>query len=130
NLYDPDWRIYSRNFALPPQFIADGAKIENSIITEGCYIEGTVIDSLLSNNVRVEKGAVVKDTIIFANTAVEAGATVNYAIIDENVTIKKNAVVGAERGENAPITLVAHNVTIGEDMTVPAGEIIEKDLVL
>src|SRR5690554_7942342 len=94
NLYDPDWVIYSRNFALPPQFITGAAKLKNSIITEGCYIAGTVINSLLSSNVRVEKGAVVKDSIIFTDTTIETGAKVLYSIIDENVKIKANGSVG------------------------------------
>ncbi|MDD4388468.1 MAG: glucose-1-phosphate adenylyltransferase [Bacilli bacterium] len=130
NLYDPDWRIYSRNFALPPQFIARGAQIKNSIITEGCYIEGTVINSLLSNNVYIAAGSVVKDSIIFADTKIESGTAINYSIIDEFVKVKKNSIIGAEKGDNVPITVIADNVTIGEDMIVPAGEIIERDIVL
>ena len=128
DLYDPNWKVYSRNFALPPQYIAKGANISNSIITEGCYIEGTVINSLLSNNVRVEAGAVVKDSIIFSNTTIAAKAIVNYSIIDESVKIHNSARVGDEKSEGTSIAIIAHNVTIGKKVTIKAGEIIERDI--
>jgi len=129
NITDPDWKIYSRNDAYPPQYINNGGVTLNSLITDGCYIEGTVINSLLSNNVKVKKGAVVKDSVIFSNTTIGEGSIVNYSIIDEGVNVKKNSVIGLEKNQTDKITVIASDVVIGEKRIISAGEIIEKDMI-
>ncbi len=125
--FDPNWKIYSRNDPFPPQFIAAGAFVKNSLITVGCYIEGRVVNSLLSNNVKVGKGALVEDSVIFSNTVIEEGAQVRFSIIDEDVLIRKNGVVGIANDLSDKITVVSSSVTIGEGAHVLSGSIIEKD---
>ena len=56
SLYDPDWKIYARNPALPPHYIAPGAHVQNSMVTEGCVIEGTVDFSVVFAGVTIEEG--------------------------------------------------------------------------
>jgi glucose-1-phosphate adenylyltransferase len=125
--FDPDWKIYSRNDPFPPQFIASGAFVKNSLITVGCHIEGRVVNSLLSNNVKVGKGALVEDSVIFSNTVIEEGASVRYSIIDEDVIIRKNSIVGTTEPTSDKITVVSSQVTIGEGAHVMPGSILEKD---
>ena len=125
NLNDEKWKIYSRNDAYPPQLIKEGAVLENSTITEGCVIEGTVINCVLSNNVRVEKGAIVKDCVIFDDVLIEAGANVEYAIIDSGVTIKKNVKVGASKASKAKLTVIAGGLTVKRD--VESGTMLEEE---
>ena len=95
SLYDPDWKIYARNPALPPHYIAPGAHVQNSMVTEGCVIEGTVDFSVIFAGVTIEEGAVVRDSIIMPGSVIQKGAVVDYAIVAEQTIIGENAVVGA-----------------------------------
>ena len=119
DLNDDDWKIYSRNPSAPPHYISPDAQIQNSLISEGCMIEGTVDFSILFANVNIEKGAVVKDSIIMPGTTVKSGAVVQYAIVAENAVIEENAVVG-ERPEAMAnlddwgVTVVGNGVTVGK----------------
>ncbi len=112
---DGSWRILSRNDALPPHFVGQGAVINNSVITEGCEIYGTVINSVLSAGVVVERGAVVRDSVILGNVTVKADACVDYSIIDSDTVVGKGAVIGKEIVASKGITLV------GGGLDIPAG---------
>ncbi|MGI6710049.1 MAG: glucose-1-phosphate adenylyltransferase [Bacilli bacterium] len=128
NLQDSNWRILSRNDAYPPQFIGESSTIENSLITEGCLVEGTVINSLLSCNVKVAKGAVVKDSVIFENTIIESGAVVNYSIVDQDVIIGKKAIVGAPKEETNKITVIGSFVEVESKAKVLPGAIVDSTI--
>jgi glucose-1-phosphate adenylyltransferase len=95
NLYDPDWPIASRSPICPPHATGPNAEIIHSIVTEGCEIDGHVENSVLSSNVRVEKGARVLYSVLMPGAVIKEGATVKYAIIGENTEIGKEAVVGS-----------------------------------
>ena len=82
NLYEEFWRIYTKSDTLPPQYIADTAKIERSIISEGCDIYGEVYNSVIGAGVTIEEGAVVRDSIIMKNSVIKKDAKINKAIID------------------------------------------------
>jgi len=128
DLFDKMWKIYSRNEAYPPQFICEGSKIENSLLTVGCYIEGYVKNSLLSQNVQIGKNAKVIDSVLFDNVIVEEGATIEYSIVAENVVVKKQAKIGESKQKANKITVIGSDVTILEDYKVAAGQMIEKDV--
>ncbi|HNZ50809.1 MAG TPA: glucose-1-phosphate adenylyltransferase [Bacilli bacterium] len=128
DLFDPNWKIYARNDPFPPQYIMEGAVITNSLITVGCHIEGTVINSLLSHNVKVGKGAIVMDSVIFADTSIEEGASVQYSIVDERVSLKSHCHVGSSKGQQGKITVISSDVIVDQGMVVQAGEMIEKDV--
>ena len=121
NLNDKEWRILSRNDAMPPHYVGHGAVVNNSIITEGCEIYGTVINSVLSSGVIVERGAVVRDSVILGNVVVRADATVDYSIIDSDTVVGKGATVGKEIGISKGITLVGGGLNIPENVSVPDG---------
>lgn len=133
DLSDPGWRIYSRSPSAPPQYIGESAELQNSLVTEGCEVDGKVDFSILFENVKVEKGATITDSIIMPGARVEEGATVQYAIIAENVTVKKNAVVG-ERPENCSnlekwgVCVVGAGLTVGENAVVGAGIMVKKNV--
>ena len=105
DLGDPDWKIRSRSDGAPPHFIGDDAKIVNSLITEGCDIDGLVENSVLSSNVTIGKGAIVKDSVIMSGVTIEEGAVVKYSIVDKNTVIGRDAIVGKEK-ESEEIALV------------------------
>lgn len=121
NLHDKNWRIFSRTAALPPQFLGEGNKIVNSIISEGCEIYGTVENSVLFSGVKVEKGAVVKDSVIMSSGVILEGATVNRSILDENVTVGKGAYVGARSSRSDKITVLGEGANVPEGYNVDGG---------
>ena len=127
NVHDKSWRIFSRNYAEPPQFVGNGGNAVNSIVTEGCVIEGLVENSVLSNGVVVENGAVVRDSVIMSGVTIKAGAIVDYSIIDSNTIVDKNAIVGENKGTAKGITLVGSDITIGKNSRVEAGLMIDSD---
>ena len=102
-----NFRIYSRNSARPPQHIGPNANIQNSMISEGCVINGTVINSVLSGGIVIEEGAVVRNSVIMEDVTVRSGATVDYAIIDCDTVVCENAVVGNEHATKDDIVVVA-----------------------
>lgn len=71
-----------------PTRYCDGAKVSNSVVAEGCVIEGTVENSIIFRGVHVGKGAVVKNCILFQDTYVCQNAELNCVITDKNVMIK------------------------------------------
>ena len=76
NLYDKEWRIYSKSPIMPPHYAGADAVISNSLVTEGCVVHGLVRHSVLYAGVRIEPGAVVEDSIIMPNSVIERGAVV------------------------------------------------------
>jgi len=105
-----DWSIYSRTVATPPQVIGKTGKVSNCIVTSGCEIYGTVENSVLSYNVVVEKGAVVRDSVVMANTVIKRGAVVNYAILDEMSVVEENDKIGGDKESGSPITVVERDL--------------------
>ena len=133
DLYDDAWKIYARNPVMPRQYVAEGAVTQNSMISEGCIVEGDVDFSILFAGVTVEKGAVVHDSIIMPGSVIKAGAVVEYSIVAENVVVGENAQVG-DRPENIEdkanwgVTVIAKGIHIGKNAKVPAKAMIEKDV--
>ena len=123
DIFDKNWKIYSRNIPYHPHYVASGAKVSHSMITVGCRIEGTVKDSLISSNVTIEEGAEVIDSVIFENTVIKKGAKVHHSIIANDVIVGENAIVGEMGGK---ISVVGENVTILDSEKVEAGKIIER----
>ena len=115
NLFDSDWKIYSRNSGMTGHRICRGAVVENSMITDGCHVEGTVKHSILFAGVRVEAGAKVEDAVVMGGTVIKAGAVVEHCIVAENVVIGENAVVGAMPSESENgVATVGPGVYIGD----------------
>ena len=94
NLSDSKWKIYSRNVAEPCQYIGESAVVDNSLITDGCVIEGSVINSVISNGAIIEAGAKVINSCIMPNAIVKANATVAYSIVGNDAIISEGAAVG------------------------------------
>uniref|UniRef100_UPI004055F577 glucose-1-phosphate adenylyltransferase n=1 Tax=Acetatifactor sp. TaxID=1872090 RepID=UPI004055F577 len=119
NLFDKDWKIYSRNSGMTGHRIGANAVIENSMITDGCCVEGHVKHSILFAGVKVEPGAVIEDAVVMGGTTVKAGAVVKHCIVAENVVIGKDAVVGAMPTEGQKgVATIGNGVVIGDRAVV------------
>ncbi len=117
DIFDKTWKIYSRNPVLPAQKIGPRAVVQDSLVTEGCKIYGTVKHSVLSAGVVVEEGATVEDAVLMDGVVVKAGAVVKRCILAEDVVVGAGAKVG---GEGA-IAHVGTGLTIGAGATVKEG---------
>lgn len=101
-----DWKIYSEDTLGKPQLIGKDASVKNSLVTQGCVVNGEVEGSVLFNNVDVGEGAKVIDSVLMPGVLIEEGAVVKKAIIDEGVVIKAGTVVNDEAKE---VALVSDN---------------------
>lgn len=86
-LFSQSHPINTKTKDQPPAKYGDGAIVQNSFISDGCIIEGTVINSVLSRAVRVKKGAVVKNSIIMQDSIIESGVELDYVVFDKEVHI-------------------------------------------
>ena len=86
-LLNPKNPIYTKNKDLSPAVYKENANVENSLISNGCHIEGTVINSVLSRGVVVKKGAVVKNSIIMQDSVIEENVSLDYTILDKEVVV-------------------------------------------
>ena len=94
DLYDPDWIIHTRSEERAPAKVGATAQIHRSLISHGCVIDGTVVNSVLSPGVRVDVGAVVRDSIVMFDSVIRSGAVVDRAILDKEVVVGQGAIVG------------------------------------
>ncbi|MDD6275423.1 MAG: glucose-1-phosphate adenylyltransferase [Clostridia bacterium] len=133
DLTDSSWKIYSKNPVVGPHYVADGAKLQNSMVAEGCEISGEVDFSVLFANVEVEEGAVVRDSIIMPNSVIRKGAVVQYAIVAENVEVESGATVGARPEEMSNlddwgVSVVGAGLKVGKNARVAPKAMISEDV--
>ena len=123
DLYDDSWKIYSRNPIMPPQYQGENAQVENSVVSEGSDIDGSVDFSVIFSGVTIETGATVNYSIVMPGAVVKSGATVEYAIVGENTIVESNAHVGAkpetmDNRDDWGIAVIGHNQVIAENQVV------------
>ena len=122
NLYEEYWKIYTKSDIIPPQYVAEDAVIERSIIGEGTEVYGEIYNSVIGAGVTIEPGAVIRDSIIMRDCVIGAGAVVTKAIVAEDTKVGAGAELGA--GEYAPSkydpkVYQFDLVTIGEHSVIP-----------
>lgn len=92
-LNNKQWRIYTNNLNFPPQFISEGATVKTSLINDGCFIRGRVIESVLFRNVDVGKGSVIEKSIIHSGVKIGENCVLKKVIVMENTKIKDGTVI-------------------------------------
>ena len=105
-----NWRIFSQNEALPPMFLTKTAKVSGSMIVDGCYVAGAIEHSILSQNVKIGEGSVIKDSMIMPNAVIGKNVTVDHAIVGENAIIGDN---GKVIGKPDEISVVGYGEVLG-----------------
>ncbi len=106
DLGNNQWKIYTEDVNALPQFIGEEAKIENSYITQGSVVLGTVKNSVLGTNCLIGKGAKVVDSVVNPGAKIGEGAKVTRCIVADDVEIAPGATVGSANSEH--IELVAN----------------------
>ncbi|HEY8890045.1 MAG TPA: glucose-1-phosphate adenylyltransferase [Clostridium sp.] len=97
NIYDTNWRIYTVNPMLPPQYIGPEASINNAMLNEGCTVFGEVNNCVLFNGVHVGKNSKITNSVILPNTKIGNNVIIDKAIIGSDVVIRRNSVIGNGR---------------------------------
>ncbi len=128
NLDDDKWKIYARNNAEPPHYVAPTGRVINCLVSEGTVIEGTVRDSIVSNSCKIGKDAYVESSIIMPGAVIEDGADVRYSIVGWNAVVGKNSMVGETLPHCNPgewkISVIAPNYNLPANSVVGANEMI------
>lgn len=88
-LFYSDRKILTKVKDEPPTFYASDAEVENSFISNGCVIEGTVKNSILFRRVNVEKGAVIENSIIMQNSIIRRNVRLDNVVFDKNVIVSE-----------------------------------------
>lgn len=126
NLNEPEMKIYSRNEPLPPTYFGKQSFVENSIITTGCEIEGTILVSVISENVCVGEGSVIENSVIMRDVRIGKNVHIKYGIVDESVCIGDNAYIGDDKSDKNHIALIGRGSVIENCTKIASGEIVEK----
>ena len=129
NLFDENWKIFSRNSGMTGHKIGSTAVVENSMITDGCRINGKVKHSVLFAGVRVEEGAEVEDAVIMGGSTIKAGAVVKHCIVAENVTIGRDAIVGAMPTETEKgVATIGSGIVIGDNAKIGPNAMVKNNV--
>lgn len=112
DLYDEDWKIYTKSENLPPHYISDDASVSKTLINEGCEICGNVENSVLFSGVKIEKDAVVKNSVILPYAEIASGAKVYNSVVLDKVKVSENMTIG--NVEDNKVFLVSEDEIIEE----------------
>jgi glucose-1-phosphate adenylyltransferase len=126
DLYDKEWLIHTRSEERAPAKVGPTAQIHRSLISHGCVVSGTVVNSVLSPGVRVEVGAVVRDSIVMFDSVIRAGAVLDRAILDKEVVVGQGAIVGEGAdldtpNRDEPSRLNTGITVVGKRAVIPRG---------
>ncbi|MBE6541205.1 MAG: glucose-1-phosphate adenylyltransferase subunit GlgD [Ruminococcaceae bacterium] len=97
-LHDPEARrsifnvknrpVYTKVRNSTPAYYSSTSNVKNSMVADGCYIEGTVENSIIFRGVKIGRNATVKNSIIMQDTIIGEGAFLNCVITDKNAVIR------------------------------------------
>ena len=133
NLYEDFWKIYTKSDYQPPQYTGENASIKTSIVSEGAQIYGSIEHCVISKNVTIEDGAVVKDSIIMEGCVIGKNAVLDRVIVDQNTVIGDNVKMGLWDNipnEQKPKIYNTGITVIGSDTVVPDNIEIGKNCVV
>jgi glucose-1-phosphate adenylyltransferase len=133
NLYEDFWKIYTKSDYQPPQYTGENASIKTSIVSEGAQIYGSIEHCVISKNVTIEEGAVVKDSIIMEGCVIGKNAVLDRVIVDQNTVIGDNVKMGLWDNipnEQKPRIYNTGITVIGSDTVVPDNIEIGKNCVV
>jgi glucose-1-phosphate adenylyltransferase len=126
NIFESKMRILSNSNIFPPHYIWPDAKVENSLVCNGCSVRGSVSDSILCPDVRIEEDCAVVDSIILPGARIERNCTLRKVIVGENTRVGKDSLIGVSSEGDCPkqegITVVAGNICILEGARITEGE--------
>ena len=118
NLYDNSWKIYSENIVMPAQYIGKNSEVNESLVAEGCIIEGDVDHSVIFQGVKIGKNSIVKNSVIMNGATVEENVIINKAIIGSKAVIGNDCSIG----DGNKIAVIASNEKLDSGTTLEPAE--------
>ncbi len=118
NLYDNSWKIYSENIVMPAQYIGKNSEVNESLVAEGCIIEGDVDHSVIFQGVKIGKNSIVKNSVIMNDAIVEENVIINKAIIGSKAIIGNDCSIG----DGNKIAVIASNEKLDSGTTLEPAE--------
>lgn len=110
DLGDQAWRIYSVNPNQPAQYVASTAKMTTSLVTEGCYIEGTIHRSILFYGVHTGTDSEVYESVVMPKVTIGKNVKIYRAIIGEGAVIEDHAVIGSPEQQNITVIPIGTHI--------------------
>ncbi|MDF2890924.1 MAG: glgC [Clostridia bacterium] len=104
DLYDRNWKIYSKNPVNPPHYISSTGKVKSSLLNEGCVIHGEVNNCVLFPGVEVGRNSIVNDSVIMPDVKIGENVSIRKSIIMSKVIIPDFTVI--EDRENNEVVLI------------------------
>lgn len=101
-------KIYTKTKDSVPTIYREKSSVKNSLIADGCDINGIVENSILFRGVVVEEGAVIRNSIVMENGHIMKNACMNYTITDKNVTICEDRTIGGY--STYPVVIVKNKI--------------------
>ncbi|GEL07674.1 glucose-1-phosphate adenylyltransferase [Salisediminibacterium halotolerans] len=109
SLNNREWRTYSHDSHYPPHYVDQDGKVNNSLVTSGSWISGSVNHSVLFERVDIGKGSVVEDSILHPSVSVGSDCTIKRAIIMEETVIPDETVINGEQYDE-PVVINQQNI--------------------
>jgi glucose-1-phosphate adenylyltransferase len=131
---DPAWPVLSARTPHPPARVSREARVDDGLLSPGCTVRGTVVESVLAPGAVVEAGATVRRAVLLEHAVVRAGAEVAYAVVDRRAEVGAGARVGDVAAAGAPlseghppIAVVGGGARVGAGETVAPGACVEAE---
>ena len=133
-LNDRSWSIYSRNMALAPHYVGQNAKITNSTVTEGCFIDGEIKHSVMFGGVELGEGSVVSDSVIMPGAKIGKNVVIEKAVIGADAVIGDGAKVGVNSSDDNKyasklctndLVLIESGAEVGVEEDICKGSMVE-----
>ena len=134
DLNDRSWSIYSRNMALAPHYVGQNAKITNSTVTEGCFIDGVIKHSVIFGGVELGEGSVVSDSVIMPGAKIGKNVVIEKAVIGADAVIGDGAKVGVNSSDDNKyasklctndLVLIESGAEVGVEEDICKGSMVE-----
>lgn len=134
DLNDKSWSIYSRNMALAPHYVGQNAKITNSTVTEGCFIDGEIKHSVIFGGVELGEGSVVSDSVIMPGAKIGKNVVIEKAVIGADAVIGDGAKVGVNSSDDNKyasklctndLVLIESGAEVGVEEDICKGSMVE-----
>ncbi|MDO5518215.1 MAG: glucose-1-phosphate adenylyltransferase [Clostridium sp.] len=114
DLQDEEWKIYSKNPVRPAQYIGENAKVTNSLVVEGCVVNGQIENSILFQGVQVGKNSVIRDSIIMTDAKIGDNVVIEKAIVGSGAIVRKDCKISL--GDEIAIIAAKEEVKMGTVM--------------
>ncbi|WP_097034536.1 glucose-1-phosphate adenylyltransferase [Clostridium tertium] len=118
SLYDNEWKIYSENIARPAQYIGSNSNVNESLVVEGCIVDGDVEHSVIFQGVSIGRNSIIRDSVIMSDTKIEDNVVINKAIVGSNAIIRS----GCKIGDGKKIAVIASKEELKNGTTLEPAE--------